>query len=153
MAAVTTALTAIGLGISAAGVGLAYKGHKDAAEAGEKAEKAREKAMNLDAQRRRRQVIREMQLAQSTALANATSQGAAEGSGLQGGYGEISNTGRTNIVGINQQQQLGADIFSANRAQASANSRASMGNAFQSVGGMMIEQRQEIARVGATLFA
>lgn len=153
MAAVSSILLAVGAGLGAAGLGIQYKAQRASAKAQTRAEQAREKAMNLDAQRRQRQVIREMQVARATALSNATSQGASEGSGLQGGYGQISGQGGTSLVGIEQNRQIGGEIFAANRAQAKAGTMGALGSAFTSIGGMMIENRGEIGRVGASLFA
>lgn len=152
MAAVSTVLIGVGLGLSAAGTAINYSAQKKRAAAEEKAENAREKAMNLDALRRKRAVIREAQIARSTALANATAQGAAEGSGLQGGYGGITGQEGSNISGIEQNRQLGAEVFQANRAASRASTMSSFGQSVQSIGGMLIEQRGAISRVGASLF-
>lgn len=100
---------------SAVGAIISAVGMMKQAKAQEKAEKARERQMNLDVQRKRREAIRQAVAARATALSNATSQGAAMGSGLGGGYGQIGGDMRRNIVSLNQDQQLGKQIFSANR--------------------------------------
>ena len=91
-------------------------------------------------------------LAQSSALATATSQGAASGSALQGAYGTIQGRGTTDIVGVNQNQQLGNAVFAANRQAAQGAATASLGGALQTVGGGILQNRQTISSVGSYLF-
>jgi hypothetical protein len=109
--------------------------------------------MNLDAARRRRQTLREMLLARSTALSNTTARGASSegGSTLPGLYGQASGEGNTALAGIEQNRQLGSDIFDANAKIARAQGNSAMGGAIQSVGGMLIQNRQEISSVGQYL--
>lgn len=115
-------------------------GQMKQAKAMERAEQARQKQMNLDVQRKRRDALRQSMLARATALANATSQGAEFGSGLQGGYGQIGGDLRRNNVALNQDQQLGNKVFAANRAYASAGQMVALGqgitNASDSFGKM-----------------
>lgn len=108
--------------------------------------------MNLDARRKQRQIIREMQVARATALANATSQGAAQGSALPGAYGQASGEGQTALAGVEQNRQLGSEIFAANRQYAKAQSSAAFGNTLQTVGGTILQNRGEIQRVGQYAF-
>lgn len=134
------------------GTGLTVDAQNKAAEAGKRAERTREAAMNLDARRRQREIIRQAQVARATALANATQQGAQAGSGLQGGYGQIAGEATTASVGVEQNRQLGSEIFAANRDQASANSQAAFGGALQSIGGQILQNRGAIQRVGTYTF-
>lgn len=140
------------MGLSAAGAFEQFQGGKTVAKANEKAEKAREAAMNLDAKRRQRQVIREAQLARSTALANATNQGAQESSGLAGGQAQITSQQNDSILGIQQNQELGTEIFRANKQQQKGLTQQSIGSAFQSVGGALMQNRGSIERVGTLAF-
>lgn len=71
----------------------------------------RRQQMVLTAQRQQLQTIRYSQLARSMALTSATSQGAQFGSGLQGGYGQISGDKNTNLLGVNQNLEIGQNIF------------------------------------------
>lgn len=136
----------------AVGTGVQVHAQAQASEAQGKAEKARESAMNLDARRRQREIIRQAQLARATALSNATSQGAQAGSGLQGGYGQVAGEANTASTGVEMNRQLGSEIFSANRDQASANSQAAFGGALQSIGGQILQNRGAIQRVGTYTF-
>lgn len=105
-----------------------FMGQQQQAKAMAKAEKAREAQMNLDAMRKKRAALRESLLARQTALANATNQGAAGGSGLPGGFGQIQGIAGQNIQGIGQDQQLGQQIFAANRQYASAGTMIGFGS-------------------------
>ena len=107
---------------------LSFVGQQKQAAAMEKAEKAREKQMNLDVQRKKRAALREAIMAQQTALNNATAQGAQGGSGLPGGQAQVyGNLGR-NTMGLNQDQQLGSQVFAANRQYAAGGSLAGFGS-------------------------
>lgn len=79
-------------------------------------EAQRMKAMQLDARRRQMEVIRNQQRYRAVGLTNATAQGAQFGSGLQGGYGQISGQSGVNLLGIQQNLQIGQDIFGLNQA-------------------------------------
>lgn len=145
-------IAAIGLGLSAAGAFEQFTGAKKAEKGAERAENARQAAQNLDAQRRKRQIIRDAQLARSQALANATAQGAQEGSGLQGGLAQISGEKNDSILGVNLNQQLGNEVFAANKQQRQGQSQANVGQAIQSVGGAIMQNRGAIERVGTYAF-
>lgn len=74
----------------------------------------RKQAMELDARRKQLEVIRNQQRYRAVALTNATAQGARQGSGLQGGYGQISGQSGFNLLGIQQNLQIGQNIFGLN---------------------------------------
>lgn len=71
--------------------------------------------MKLNARRSQMEVLRNVQSARSLALAGATNQGAQQGSGLQGGYGQISGAGGNNLLGINQNLKIGETIATYNQ--------------------------------------
>jgi len=73
-------------------------------------------AMNLDAQRKQLEVVRQAQRARSLALATATAQGANKGgtSALGGAYGQVAGQTNTNLQGIAQNLQIGKNIFGLN---------------------------------------
>lgn len=160
--------TGIGLGLTAIGTATAVGGavansyaQKQALAAQQQAEDQRKKAMELDADRRRRQEIRAAIAARAQSLSTATNQGAsAEGaSALPGAYGGISGQSNTNILGINQNQQIGESIFAANaaansayRSAATAQSWTSAGNGLSSLGGAMMTNGDTINKVGQTWF-
>jgi len=143
-----TVLSAIGVAATVAGtIGSIYF-QSQQASAQRRAERLREQQMNLDAARRRREMIRQGEMQRAQALSQATQQGAAEGSVLEGTYGTISgNTGR-NVQGVNQAQEIGAGIFAANRDASSAGSMANGFSGLSSLGGIMVKQAEPISRVG-----
>lgn len=107
----------------------------------QKVEAQKRQAMELDARRKSLENIRQIQRMRALALTNATSQGAAQGSGLQGGYGQISGQGGWNALGINQNLQIGENIFDINAqisqqkiAMANAGMLQQQGAAFSSAG-------------------
>jgi len=153
MAAVTSIIAGIGLAASTAGTIMGVKAQKDQAKAQEKAESARQKAAELDALRRRRAAVREMQMQRSVALSNATAQGAAEGSGLAGAQAGISAQGNTNIVGIDQQQQLGNQVFSANRQAQRAATFGATAEGLTSLGGALVKNAGTISSIGTSIFS
>lgn len=75
----------------------------------------RQVAMELQSKRQSMEVLRNNQRARSMALNNATAQGAQFGSGLQGGYGAISGQSGVNLLGINQNLEVGENIFALNQ--------------------------------------
>lgn len=77
-------------------------------------DKVRQQAMELSARRQQIEVLRNAQRARSLALNNATSQGAQQGSGLQGGYGQIAGATAWNSLGINQSLLAGNQMFGLN---------------------------------------
>jgi hypothetical protein len=72
----------------------------------------RQQQMVLTSNRQQLQTIRNTQLARSMALTSATGQGANFGTGLQGGYGQISGDANTSLLGIRQNTEIGQNIFS-----------------------------------------
>lgn len=150
---------ALGLGVAAVGVGIQMKGARDAEKAGQKAQAAsqqaeseRKRQMELDARRRQREVIRQQVGARSLALANATSQGAGGGSGLQGGYSQIAGRTGVNMTGIDQNLEIGRNIFDANSAYSfaqgdirSAQAYSGFGQSLFSLGGGMVQSMPQVA--------
>jgi hypothetical protein len=153
MAAFTSIAIGVGLALSAAGLGLQAYSQNQMSEAQEDAEEARKKQMNLDSIRRRREAVREALTARSMALSNATASGAADSSGLQGGYGQIGGRLGQAVSGVNQSEQLGTDIFSANAAYADAASMAYLGQGAENLGKSIAGNAVGMSKIGSTLFA
>lgn len=108
-------------------------------------EALRQKQMELDARRRQLEQVRNMQKARALALSNANAQGAQFGSGLPGGFGQISGEGNTQLLGVNQSLLLGrenfglsADISSARYGYAGASGQYATGQGLSSLGGGLI---------------
>jgi hypothetical protein len=75
------------------------------------ANQQRRLAMELNARRSQRQVVRTAQQASANALSAATNQGAQFGSGLQGGLAGVSAQSATAQEGIYQNLQIGEKLF------------------------------------------
>ncbi len=167
MAALTTMLLSAGLALSAVGTGTAIYGQHQAAKAqGEalqeqqKAETLRQQMANVDADRRRREVVRQSIAARSQALASANADGGTgQGSSLlPGAYGGISGQSTTNMNTINENQQAGDAMFGINRnmlgdyrAAASAGAVGAMGSSLTSLGGAILNNIGSISRIGTFL--
>lgn len=164
MAAISTLIAVAGLGIAGAGLAVSYSAAKQNAQANQAAlqaqqevEKQRQLQMNLDASRRKREIIRQSIAARSAALATTTAQGAAGvgGSSLQGAYGSIGGRTGVNYNGVDQNQQIGNSIFASHQAQLGAYQRAAdaqslgaLGSGLSSLGGALVTNAGTFGKVG-----
>lgn len=73
----------------------------------------RRTAMELSARRQSMEIFRNAQRARATAINNATNQGASYGnsSGLPGGLAQVSDQSMFNLQGVNQNLEIGRNIF------------------------------------------
>lgn len=166
MAAISTIIGAAALGLSAAGTYMSVSGASAAASANQQIAAAQmqqsavqQKAATLDAKRRTLEDIRNAQKARSVALSNATTQNAQMGSGVEGGFGQVSGQLGTNLVGVQQNLELGRQYASLNDAismqrmnLASAQSQSAFGSGLQSFGGTLISVMQPASRLGQSFF-
>jgi len=143
------AAAVIGIGISIVGTIMQMQAAQKAAAAQKKAlmaqqqaEASREQAMRLDAQRKKREQIRQAILARSQALSTGTQQGAQYGTALPGAYGQIGSNAASNFGAISSQQSIGAEIFASNRTalqarkeEADAGAMSALGGGISSLGG------------------
>lgn len=70
--------------------------------------------MQLEGRRMQMENLRNSQRLRAQATAAATNQGANLGSGLQGGLSQISDQSGVQALGINQNQEIGNNIFGIN---------------------------------------
>jgi hypothetical protein len=162
MAGLTTILLGVGLATSLAGTAVQMvaaqkqaKAQKASIRAQQKAEAQRERQMNLDAQRSRREEVRKAQRARAQAVAQIQSQGAQGGSAVQGASGQIFGQAARAQVATTQNQQIGANIFAANRERAAADMKAadaralsSFGSGIASIGGVFMSNAGTFGRIG-----
>ena len=148
MVAFTTLIAAAGVAAGIAGTAMQVSGQNKANKAAKRAESIREAQMNLESARQRRDVIRKMNLARAEAVSSAETQGTSSSSGLSGGLASIGAQGGSATLAINQNQQLGAEMFAANRQAASGNSMASFGNGLSSLGGALVNNASTIGKIG-----
>lgn len=120
--------------------------------ASKRAENAREQQMQLDAQRRRRQAVREGLLARSMSLSAGVNQGAGYGSGVAGGMAGAMGQSLENQQGINSGEILGSRVFQANRDYFDATQKGqagmAMGQGISAVGGAIVSNAGAIGRLG-----
>ena len=122
------------------------------AKAQKRAEGARQAAQDLDARRRRRKIIREQIQARAQSLATATAQGGATSSSVEGAFATSAGNAQTAISGVNQNQQLGNEVFAANQQYAQASGQAATGAAISQIGGNIYQNAGTIGRVGQYAF-
>lgn len=116
------AIGAIGLATSIFGGNAAAENAKQAAAVqGQiaglegKVNDQRQVAMQLSARRQQMEIFRNMQRARAQGLNAAVNQGANMGSGLQGGQAQATAQGLTNSAGVNQNLEIGNNIFGIQR--------------------------------------
>lgn len=141
----------IGLALSAVGVGVSAYSAYQAADASQDAEKARKQQMTLDAQRRRREAVRESLLAQGQAINAAAAQGASEGSAVKGAVAAISGNAAESIVNTNQNVALGNQIYDANGRRAGWEGIGSVGSGLQGWGSMIMNNADKISKLPSGL--
>lgn len=161
MAAVSSFLLAAGVAASAAGTfGQMSSSRKQNAiqqqmiAEEQKQEELRRRRMELDARRRSMEMVRNQQRQRAMSLAAATNQGASAGSGLLGGYGQISGQTGVNMLGVSQNLQLGQDMFASNAAlsglrmnYADAGSDLSMWKGVSSLGSTLFQAAEPANRL------
>lgn len=133
--------------LSLAGTGMQVYGQMQQAEAAKDAEKMRRRQMNLEAVRAKREQIRRSQVARAEATANAVTQGAQFSSALEGGKAQIANEAGRNMVAIEQDRKLGANIFKANERAAEAGKWVAIGGGISSLGGAVSSMSGTITRL------
>lgn len=115
------------------------------------AENARRQQMQLDANRRRRQAVREGLVARATALSVSTNQGA-QGSGPQGAMSQATATANQNVQTTNSAEVLGNRVFDANIKYAEAVARGqkamAWGSLISSIGGALTSTAGTIGQLG-----
>lgn len=165
--AVAIGVGAVGLGTQAYGMYEQYQGQK--AQAGynqqvlkgqQDLEAQNQQAMNLDAMRRQRSLVRQGQAARAQSTAVATNQGAGGGSGLAGSYGGISGAVTGAEASTSQSLQIGAAKFGINRditqaqiGASQAGTQAAFGSGLASFGGALASSAGSIAKIGSFGFA
>lgn len=149
-----TALAIGGLAASGAGAYKQYEGAKAQSEASQRAEAARKQQMNLETDRKQREILRQSQLARSIALTRGTEQGANEagGSAIPGAYGQISGQETQNRTGVFQAVDIGNSIFQANREFAQAQELSAFGSGLSKLGGALYSNATDISNIGSSLY-
>ena len=116
------------------GTGVSFYGQMKQQEAQRKQERIRRRQMELEAARRRRQIIREAALKRAESAATGYAQGAGTSSAMAGAIGGISQQAGSNILATNQGQALGQQMFAANAQEASGGMISNIGQGLGSLG-------------------
>ena len=162
MAALTTIIAAAGLAVAGFGAYEQYQGQKRASDSSQQVvdaqqaiEKQRLKQARLDAERKKRELVRQQIAARQFALSTTTNQGANYGSGLAGAYGGISGRTNVNELGVNQNLEIGtniagynSDIFNAYRSSAAAGATTALGGGLETIGGAILRNAGQLAQIG-----
>ena len=149
---ITIGFAAVGLGASIfgglekmSGARQETAAQKGMIETEQKENAVREQAMETIEKRKQMQILRNAQQARSTALAAATNQGGQFGSGLQGGYGEISGKTGGEMLASNQALGFGRQMFELNTIMtgqkeqyADAQSKVNQGTGIASLGSSLM---------------
>lgn len=164
----------ISAGLAVVGVGLQIFGSMSASENAqevaqlnqsiaqdEKAINAQKKtAMELSARRDMLQQFRNAQRLRAQATAAAVNQGASQGTGLQGGLSQIMAQNEFNIAGINQNLEIGRNIFGLNDSISGKKSQISSlqgeiasDQALASLGGSLVKMGPTIGGLSQDAYA
>lgn len=120
--------------------------------------------MQLEAGRMQLQQFRNIQRQRALGIAAATNQGAQYGSGLAGGIAQTQGEGNTNLLGINQNLQIGQTIFGINNdisqskmhlAQLNRDNAQDQANAqaWNSLGGSLVKNSGTIGGLSQDAYA
>lgn len=144
-----------GLSLSAASAGSQYYQQSKAADAQREQEKLREKQMNLEADRQRREIIRRTQISQATGInllggSGASVDGAT--SALSGIIGQNTGNQGYSLNAVEQNTDIGTALFASNATESQANSTASLFANIGNFGNTLADNNSQIGRLGATLF-
>lgn len=120
----------------------------------------KQQQMVLQSKRMQLENVRNAQRARSQATAAATSQGAQFGSGIEGGKAQITNQAGFNALGVNQNLQIGQNIFginndiSAKKMQlAQLGGQAATDQGFASLGGSLMKSGPTVGGISRDLFS
>lgn len=150
------AMMGVGLATSIVGASKKSKATKQASAASAKQEALRRQAMEMEAARKQRQIIRQAYIARSESLARTAGQtgSSAEGSsGRAGAFGQIAGAASENSAYVAGQLKIGQGIFDAKAAEAKALQKMAEGDSISKIGGMFMSQAGPFGQImGSTLF-
>lgn len=159
--AVSAAVVGIGAAIAGTATSIAGASAQNDAQHQELAISQQENAQRqhlfeIEQQRKRVEDLRNAQQATSTARTRAVNQGAQFGSGLLGGVGQIQGESNYNILGIQQNTQIGENMFAldsqmtqAKVASANASTMQGIGSSLTSLGGSVINSLGAIGNLSS----
>lgn len=141
----------VGIGTSVGGQIYNTKKSQEVAKVSRRQEDIRQKQMQMEALQKRRQIIRNSQLAKATAASNLASQGVSIGSSA---YSVLDNiTAQSLIQQGDLQRNLndGEEMFSLNAQASEAGAQQTLGANVAGFGKNIFASSEAIGRVGSTL--
>lgn len=144
-----------GLVIGAGGAAMSYSAQREQSAATKEAEQLRKAQMELEGQRKRREILRKVQMAQATGLTRTTGQtgSAATGSSaLAGTYAQEQSFGQRELGQLGASLDIGRSIFDANARASDAATGQALGRGMQTIGGALIDRSKDLGQLGGTLF-
>lgn len=141
----------VGAGASVFGTVQSMGAAKEAAAASRQAEDLRKKQMELDTARKTRELIRETQGKQSSALQSAVNAGAQYSSVTPGAQGQLEGAFRSNVQALNENASIGASLFEANSNLADAQASAKEGDAISKIGSTLFANSENIGKIGSSI--
>lgn len=119
-----------------------------------KEQQQRQNLFEIEQQRKRVEDLRNAQTASSTARSRAVNQGAQFGSGLLGGLAQVQGESNYNLLGIQQNTQIGENMFGLDQqltqakiASAQASTMQSIGGSLTSFGGAVVNSMGNIGKL------
>lgn len=143
---VTTTIAMVGLGLAAAGTAVNVVGQQQAGQASRKAEQIRKRQMRVQADRERRQAIREGMQARAAANTNITQGGAQFGSAV-GGLSQVTSNAGQRVSDTNIQQGMGEALFRANDKMSQGKMISGIGSSIAGLGTTMIGSAEGLNRI------
>jgi len=119
----------------------------------------KQQAMELSARRSQIKIIRNTQRARAMGQQAAVSQGAQFGSGYQGGQAQAQNQGAFNLLGVNNNLEIGENIFAINKNITADNAKiAGLGGdmadaqSLGNIGSMLSKSADPLSRLSGQLY-
>ncbi len=129
-------MAAGGLILGAVGQAFSLFGGMKAAKAEKKAEKLRERQMELEGLRKKRENLRQSFIQKAEITSNAVSSGAGDSSALEGGVAGVTGQANRQNLAVNQDLEIGHGIFKQNAKAAKGRSIAAIGEGISSFGSL-----------------
>lgn len=145
----------VGAGISYFGSQRKRQAQHEMSVASQQAEALRREQMNLEFQRKTRELARDAAAKRANAISVATGQtgsSAGESSALAGAEGQIGQERGVKQGYLNTANRIGNEIFDANAAYARAQERAANASGLASIGSALLGNAGQIGNIGSTLF-
>lgn len=144
-----------GLGVQAVSAVGQASARREATAASRRAERLREQQMNLERARKQREAFRQATVARSVALSRSVSQGAGQGdeasSSLFGAYGQIAGAFGRATNTEEQNADIGAGLFAANRDLASAQGDIATYEGIGKLGSSLTANSETIGKIGNSI--